>query len=474
MATSLRQYKKTPIDKRVESHPCYSPEAQHYFARVHLPVAPACNIQCNYCNRKFDCANESRPGVSSTLLSPEAGLKKVMAVAMRLPQLSVVGIAGPGDPLANPEKTFGTLRLIKEAIPMLKLCLSTNGLRLNEFLPEILELGIDHVTVTINALDPDIGKEIYAWAFHGHKRLTGKDAAAVLIENQLEGLRLLAKENVLVKVNTVVIPGVNDAHVPKLAKELKNLGAFLVNLMPVAISPGYGSAFSKMGVVSPSPQAIEALQSKIEANVNLMRHCRLCRADASGLLCKDTSQEKGTCLEEETIEQSFDVGVIERMHAHLEQRIETDRMKREQIIKSYEAYRVGKALSGTKIAVATKGMGLVNEHFGHAKEFLVYEVQEDGSLKLLGARKVELYCATGSDCQEEEGAQTKMSRTLKALEGVQALFVMAIGPAPEQALLEAGIEVVRQIGPIEEAFMAWAKEKISIPALEEQANRAVS
>jgi nitrogen fixation protein NifB len=162
------------------------------------------------------------------------------------------------------------------------------------------------------------------------------------------------------------------------------------------------------------------------------------------------------------------------MHAHLEQRIEVDRMKREQILKSYEAYRAGKALSGTKIAVASKGMGLVNEHFGHAKEFLVYEVQEDGSLKLLGARKVELYCAKGSDCEEEESAQTKMGRTLKALEGVQALFVMAIGPAPEQALLEAGIEVVRQIGPIEEAFMAWAKEKISIPALEEQANRAVS
>lgn len=473
MITSLERNKKTPTDQRAENHPCYSSEAQHYFARVHLPVAPACNIQCNYCNRKFDCVNESRPGVSSTLLTPEAGLKRVMAMAMRLPQLSVVGIAGPGDPLANPQRTFGTLRRIKETIPMLKLCLSTNGLRLKEFLPEILELGIDHVTVTINALDPEIGKEVYSWVYYGHKRLKGKDGAMALIENQLEGLRLLAEADVLVKVNTVVIPGVNDTHIPKLAREVKSLGAFLVNLMPVASSPGYGSVFSKMGIETPGPKDIETLQGKIEGDVNLMRHCRLCRADAAGLLCKDTSQETSGCLEEEAASQTFDIGVIERMHAHLEQRMEVDRMKREQILKSYEAYQVGKALFGAKIAVASKGMGLVNEHFGHAKEFLVYEVQEDGSLRPLGVRKVALYCANGSDC-EEEGVKAKMAHILKALEGVQTLFVMAIGPAPELALQEAGIETVRQIGPIDEAFMAWAKEKISIPELRGQASRAVS
>ena len=27
-----------------------------------------CNIQCNYCDRKFDCTNESRPGVTSGVL----------------------------------------------------------------------------------------------------------------------------------------------------------------------------------------------------------------------------------------------------------------------------------------------------------------------------------------------------------------------------------------------------------------------
>ena len=58
----------------IKVHPCFSEEAHHRFGRAHLPVAPACNLQCRYCVRKFDCANESRPGVTSRVLSPEQAL----------------------------------------------------------------------------------------------------------------------------------------------------------------------------------------------------------------------------------------------------------------------------------------------------------------------------------------------------------------------------------------------------------------
>ncbi|MBF0128761.1 MAG: radical SAM protein, partial [Alphaproteobacteria bacterium] len=115
---------------KIKDHPCYSEEAHHYFARMHVAVAPACNIQCNYCNRKFDCANESRPGVVSERLTPEEALRKVLAVAAKVPQLSVVGIAGPGDALYDSARTFETFRLVSKALPDVKLCLSTNGLAL--------------------------------------------------------------------------------------------------------------------------------------------------------------------------------------------------------------------------------------------------------------------------------------------------------------------------------------------------------
>src|ERR1700687_4161463 len=102
------------IRRRVFNHPCYSEQAHHHFARMHAAVAPACNIQCHYCNRKYDCANESRPGVVSELLTPEQAVKKTLAVAARIPQMSVLGIAGPGDPLASPDRTFATFRMLAQ------------------------------------------------------------------------------------------------------------------------------------------------------------------------------------------------------------------------------------------------------------------------------------------------------------------------------------------------------------------------
>ena len=114
----------------VRDHPCYSEEAHHHFARMHVAVAPACNVQCHYCNRKFDCASESRPGVVSERLSPDEAVRKVLAVAAAVPEISVVGIAGPGDALANAEATFATLDGLRRAAPDLTLCLSTNGLAL--------------------------------------------------------------------------------------------------------------------------------------------------------------------------------------------------------------------------------------------------------------------------------------------------------------------------------------------------------
>ena len=59
------------LEEVIRTHPCYCEDAHRSFARMHLPVAPRCNIQCNFCNRRFDCCNESRPGVTSEVLTPE-------------------------------------------------------------------------------------------------------------------------------------------------------------------------------------------------------------------------------------------------------------------------------------------------------------------------------------------------------------------------------------------------------------------
>ena len=104
------------LEEALARHPCYCKDAHREYARMHVPVAPRCNIQCNYCNRKYDCCNESRPGVTSEVLTPEQAAEKVLYVKSQIPQLSVVGIAGPGDPMAN-EETFRTLELVGRDAP---------------------------------------------------------------------------------------------------------------------------------------------------------------------------------------------------------------------------------------------------------------------------------------------------------------------------------------------------------------------
>ncbi|MBF0497953.1 MAG: radical SAM protein, partial [Deltaproteobacteria bacterium] len=106
----------------LSAHPCFNDKARHTFGRIHLPVAPRCNVQCKFCNRKFDCVNESRPGVTSGILSPYQAMVYLDAVIKVKPNIAVVGIAGPGDPFANPEETLETLRQVRIKYPEMLLC----------------------------------------------------------------------------------------------------------------------------------------------------------------------------------------------------------------------------------------------------------------------------------------------------------------------------------------------------------------
>lgn len=268
-------------------HPCFSAPARHKYARMHLPVAPLCNISCNYCNRKFDCANESRPGVSSQILTPEAAGIKYRLVKEKLENLSVAGIAGPGDALANWESTRATINIIRKIDPRVMICLSTNGLMLPQYGSELLKMGVGHVTVTVNCLDPEIGKKIYRFVNFDGKSYVGSLGAGVLIENQLAGIELLARGGVLVKVNIVMIKGVNDLHIPEVVRKVRDMGAYISNIMPLIPAPG--STFA--GYPATPQDELDKMRKACQADLLQMFHCRQCRADAVGLLGNDRFSE---------------------------------------------------------------------------------------------------------------------------------------------------------------------------------------
>ncbi|HNV39669.1 MAG TPA: radical SAM protein, partial [Methanoculleus sp.] len=234
--TATVQGREVPYDpeqlRKISEHPCYSDKACHAFGRCHLPVAPKCNIQCNYCVRDFDCVNESRPGVTSKILTPEEGLDLVRKVVKDYPFVKVIGIAGPGEPLANPE-TFEALRLVHEEFPHLIMCLSTNGLMLPESIDELAKYDVGNVTVTLSAIDPAIGEKIYSWVEYKGKKYRGREAAELLLSQQLKGIEMAVAKKMFVKINTVYIPGINDEHIPAIAKKVGEMGAFTFNVIPL-------------------------------------------------------------------------------------------------------------------------------------------------------------------------------------------------------------------------------------------------
>ncbi|HWR39354.1 MAG TPA: nitrogenase cofactor biosynthesis protein NifB [Patescibacteria group bacterium] len=412
--------------EKTQKHPCYSAEAHHRFARIHLPVAPRCNVQCNYCNRKFDCVNESRPGVTSEVLTPATAREKFQWVKEQVENLSVVGIAGPGDALANWPETRQTLEEIRAVDPEVTFCLSTNGLALPELAPELLELGVHHVTVTINAVDPEIGAKIYQFARFQGVTYTGVAAAELLLRQQLAGLAYLTSHGVLVKINIVMIKGVNDTHIPDVVKKVKELGVFVTNIMPLI--PASGSAFETFPQTS--MQELNDMRNLCQLDIQQMRHCKQCRADAIGLLGEDRSQEFRMCSRQ-------DKGVGSKPSSK----------------KQY------------KIAVASKHGKLVDQHFGHADRFLIYQ-GDDREFQLLETRQVGQYCSGMEECDSR-------AETIRSLQDCAAVVTMRIGYHAKGILEKSGVRSVEYCDTVENG-LRFAVEQLALEETQTVPDGAVS
>ncbi|MDR1950127.1 MAG: radical SAM protein [Spirochaetaceae bacterium] len=378
-----------------EKHPCFNTEARHSTGRIHLPVAERCNIRCNFCNRKFDCVNESRPGVTSKVLSPSQALSYLDSVLRKINSIAVVGIAGPGDPFANPEETLETMELIRERYPEKILCLATNGLCLAEYGDRLAKLNISHVTVTVNAVDPALGARIYSWVRFGPKVYRGREGAELLFERQCEGIKMLKSLGITVKVNTVIIPGINDTHGAEIASAMAALGADIQNCIPMMHVEDTPFA----DLPSPSPECMEALRNEAGKYLKQMSHCAHCRADAAGLLGAPNPVE------------------LNRLLA--------------------DAALIKPTAERPYVAVASMEGLFVNRHLGEASALWIFAL-EGGRLSLREQRPAP---APGlGDLRWEQLAET--------LKDCAAVLVSGCGPNPKKILEKRGVPVIAAEGLI--------------------------
>ncbi|HCM29074.1 MAG: hypothetical protein A2Z99_18950 [Treponema sp. GWB1_62_6] len=388
-------------------HPCFDRNHKAAVARLHLPVAPRCNVQCRFCDRSFDCVNESRPGVTAALLSPEEALVRVDTVRKRLPNLRVVGIAGPGDPLANPLETMETFRLVRSKHPDLALCLATNGLALPGKVAELVDAGVSHLTVTVNAVDAGIGSRVYSWIRFDGRARTGVDAARFLLERQLEGIGEAAAAGLVVKVNTILIPGLNLGEVGSIARECSARGATFMNAIPLL--PVKGTALESSG--EPSKEAVAEARRTAAIHLPQLSHCSRCRADAAGLLGKD---------------------------------IELD------VKEEAEAIAASNSNGGTiQVAVSSREGLLVNRHLGEADRLFIFRVRPSGDYETVDIRMT----------PGEGSGPARWTELADLISDCECVLTSGIGAPPRRILEDRGIKVHVMEGLVGEALEAVSAGK---------------
>jgi nitrogen fixation protein NifB len=384
-------------------HPCFNDQSRHQFGRIHLPVAPKCNIQCHFCNRSYDCAAENRPGVTSAVLAPHQALYYLERALKRDPRISVVGIAGPGDPLANAAETLETLRLVRGRYPEMLLCVASNGLAVPPHVDALAELDVSHVTVTVNAVDAEIGGKIVGWVREGTRIQRGRAGAELLISRQLEAIRALAARKVLVKVNCIIIPGINDAHVAEVARTVKECGAEILNCIPMY--PVAHTPFANL--TPPTDELVASVRAAAAEFLPLMYHCTRCRADAVGLLGEDMPVELLGCLKEAA------------------------------------AQPLNPEQERPYVAVASREGVLVNEHLGEARTLEIFAREPDGF------RRIESRPTPPSG-----GGAERWTALAESLHDCRAILVASAGGTPKATLAKHGIRLVMMEGLIEEGLNA--------------------
>jgi len=271
MAVIARNLQK----KEKNNHPCFDPAAHGQYGRIHLPVSAKCNIKCRFCERSINL-DENCPGVAAQILAPEQAVKTLADALELCPEITVAGIAGPGDALAD-NCAIETFRLVDKKFPRLSKCLSTNGLGLPDKVRELSALGLKHVTVTVNAVDPKIGGKIISHITFNGETIQGEKAAEILLSRQLEGIRWAAGFGLEIKINTVLIPGVNSDHIGEIAKTISALGVSYHNIIPLIPRGEFA------GTAAPDCSMLEAARREAEAILPVFRNCAHCRADACGI-----------------------------------------------------------------------------------------------------------------------------------------------------------------------------------------------
>ena len=105
-----------------------------------------------------------------------------------------------------------------------------------------------------------------------------------------------------------------------------------------------------------------------------------------------------------------------------------------------------------RVAVASNDGKYINQHFGHAQQFLIFDIYEDGNFKFIENRK------NSPTCHGGEHVSGALENTFEIIADVELVMVSQIGPGASQFLLSKGIQPLMTPGFIEEELEKLAQK----------------
>jgi len=218
----------------------------------------------------------------------------------------------------------------------------------------------------------------------------------------------LKAHGITVKINAIIIPGVNDEHIPEVARAVAALGADVMNCMPLV--PVQGSGFEDV----PAPDGMMTARVRLASGLHLpqMAHCARCRADSVGLISEKMGAAQIDALQHYATMSSNTQSTPPRPF----------------------------------VAVASMEGALVNQHLGEAARFLIYEPNPAQAETF---RLVEIRPAP-----EEGGGEARWQQLADSLSDCRALLISAAGSSPQKILAANGLKVLEMEGLIDEGLRA--------------------
>ena len=364
-----------------EHHPCFGLSSRKKVGRIHLPVAPRANARIKF-------ASIDKP---ASAIMPAEALNMLIRTIDAGNSVGIVGITGPGDPLAVPEYTLETFRLVREKYPDMPLCLTTLGLGGAEYAEELAEIGIAHVTILVDAVVPEVAEKLYAWIRPATRTMPLSEAVRVLIDEQAKTVTALKKAGITVKINTTVYPGLNAGHVEEVASTMAALGADIMAIVPCHQEAGPDETPFESGM-----ELIATVCDRAARHMNLMPVWDQCGDKIVGL--KGPEEMDGI-----------------------------------------SAVMPKPAPEGPNVAVASSNGMEVDTHLGHAATLLVYGPREDGLACLLETRQA-----------PDPGSGSSRWEQMGVLFGdCFVLLASGAGEQPRKNLSRLGISVLITDGEVE-------------------------